>query len=214
MSINITEKLRFHRYHLLVFDEYIVALEIKIREESLNQKDFFGRTIKIKVPEKTFSMCFKMNEFDTFSIQSIPNSGHLLWVKSFTNMSLDPSKSFVIKFDNIDEAAAAQNDLKLHREKSRENINTGTNHKGHKYAKFTADGSQDHKRCGSKACQDLFLGVLYSAVKCETCDNIYHSECFSSIKADNDPEEDEEYNDPADLLIEKQDSLELQDFDL
>ena len=54
----------FKPFNLLVFNEYIVALETVTREEPTGKIDWFGVPITMKVEEKKYSKCFKIRDFE------------------------------------------------------------------------------------------------------------------------------------------------------
>ena len=58
-------------------------------------------------------------------------------------------------------------------------------------------------------------GLLFNAVRCKTCNKVYHTECFSSNKTEMEPDmAEEQFTDPVELNIEKAETLEIVDFDL
>ena len=68
-------------------------------------------------------------------------------------------------------------------------------------------------RCG--ACDKLLEGLLFTAVRCKTCEKYYHKECFSIAKPEADPDDpDDKFEPPEDHLIEKLNDLRLEDVDL
>ena len=69
-------------------------------------------------------------------------------------------------------------------------------------------------RCGNPNCGELFTGLLFTAVDCVTCNKKYPNECFSLVQSDESTDKSEKFDNPDDILIEKPEDLELEDFDI
>ena len=204
----------FNRCHLYIFSEHIVALEMKIKEEFTGKVQFItGLPIRKKVQYQKFSKSFQIKDFDAISIKQV-NRDIILHAKSFTDMKLDPNKGFFLKFADADEASRTENAIGSLMEESKKKIYPGTEHKGHQCQKYRASGKMgDWVRCGSPDCNELLLGLIFTAVQCNTCNKAYHTECFCVHKREEDVEVDF-FVDPVNLLIEKPDTLKLEDIDI
>ena len=212
----------FKPFHLLVFNEDILALEITTTEVNSQQTNFFRVPKKVKIEEKKFSKSYKIRDFDVVSAKNVGHRSRarvLLQVNAFKNSKIDKEKSFTLRFDNMDDASQLERDMKdyMREAKARAEVFVGSDHTDHKHEKFQANGNLDENinvRC--KACDKLFEGVLFTAVRCITCDSFYHRECFSILKDSegSDINDDDLFEPPEDHLIKKQKDLELNDFDL
>jgi len=197
-------------FHLLIFNDYIVALENVTKEVLTKQLDFFGIPIRKKVIEKKYLKCFKIREFGWIRTKEV---GRVTEVQAnaVTEAKTDKEKSFTLKFDNADEANQLETEMKGYLEAAHAKIYYGSQHQGHSCEKFRANGHFEENisvRCG--CCNELLQGLLYEAVKCMTCDKFYHCHCFSAEISN----QEELYDDPIDFLIQKKEDLDIKDFDI
>ena len=207
----------FKPFNLLVFNEYIVALETVTREEPTGKIDWWGVPITMKVEEKKFSKCFKIRDFDHIHTRPDGDGQVHLFVNTYKEAKVDPERSFILKFHDQDEASSLEKDMKDYLKEAQTKIYFGTDHQDHECEKFRANGKMEENikvRCG--ACDKLLEGLLFTAVRCKTCDKFYHKECFSIEKSDADQTrpDDDKFEAPEDILIEKLNDLQLEDVDL
>ena len=206
----------FKPFNLLVFNEYIVALETVTREEPTGKIDWWGVPITMKVKEKKFSKCFKIRDFDHIHTRPDGDGQVHLFVNTYKEAKVDPDRSFILKFHDQDEASSLEKDMKDYLKEAQTKIYFGTDHQDHECEKFRANGKMEENirvRCG--ACDKLLEGLLFTAVRCKTCDKFYHKECFSIEKSDADQvNEDDKFEPPEHHLIEKLNDLQLEDVDL
>ena len=212
----------FKPFNLLVFNEEILALETITKEVNSQQTNIFKVPKKVKIEEKKFSISYKIGDIDHVYVKNVSH-GHktrvLLQVNAYKEAKIDKEKSFTLRLNDMDEASSLEKDMKdyVKEAKASAKIVAGSDHSDHKYEKFRANGNLDENinvRC--KACDKLLEGLLFTAVRCITCDSFYHKECFSIEKGDEDSDINEEpvFEAPEDHLIEKLNDLELNDFDL
>ena len=64
--------------------------------------------------------------------------------------------------------------------------------------------------CGE--CDQLLQGLLFSAVKCLTCDKVFHNNCFSMVKSSEPCDDEDQFEDPEYNLLKKRYDLEWEDF--
>ena len=207
----------FKPYHLLIFSETIVFLENKTLQDETKETNWLGmkrRKIGQKIIEKRYSCCFELKDIHTITSKYIKPTGHVVEAKTFTELKLDKDKSFKIKVGSPDEATELVAQLKSFTEEAKklQDIQHSLFHKGHDFERYRATelrfGDNIKTRCG--ACGDLMLGLLFTGVRCKTCQKIFHFDCFSN----EEKEEDIECGDPIDLLIKKKDNLKLNDFNV
>ena len=64
----------------------------------------------------------------------------------------------------------------------------GEEHRGCDYKRYRheieGNRTEEHQKCAN--CGEFLLGKMLSGVKCNTCDKIYHEECFRTDAAEED----------------------------
>ena len=201
-------------HDLLIFDEYIVALELEFKDEYTKQS-LFRAPQRVKGTEKMRRYeggCFRLKKIDTITTQRVGDQS-LLWAKKFHNAQLVPEDSFVISLSSSADVMDLERELKLLWDTSKKEIYKGSDHKGHKCFKYRSQGilRDCRARCGD--CKQLLQGLLASGVRCEDCNKIFHRHCFSAEK-NYKPELPDYIKDPIYHLFRKIDNLQMSDFHL
>ena len=204
----------FERVDLLITDECVLVLDLKAKFE-LKLCGVFGALKKVQLPEKEriFAKCFKIKDFDQITIRD-PGTHLTLWIKKIKDLRSDETNSFVLRLSR-ELAFELEQELRMYHKRNTAKVQEGSNHVGHSYNEYRGRG--DLAECGLRCgeCQQLMQGLLFFGIKCETCNGIFHKECFSANKSDpisedeedEDPEEEPLYN-----IIQKRFDLELDDF--
>ena len=138
--------------------------------------------------ERKFSVCFEIQDLDQIHTRPHLDSGDFfLFVKTVREGNVDPEESFVLKFDNLDEATQIEKKIKDYVKEAQPRVYFGTEHQDHEYEKYRANGMIEENMGIRCAACDLFLkGLLFTGVRCKTCDKIYHEDCFFNEKSEVD----------------------------
>ena len=205
----------FKKVDLLITDECVIVMDLKARFEHKRSR-MFGTVKKVLLPEKArvFTKCFQIIDFDQITIRDPGGSNLTLWIRRIKDLRPDEAKSFVLKLPR-DLAFEIEQELRMYHKRNAAKVQEGSNHLGHSYNEYRGRG--DLTECGLRCgeCQQLMHGLLFFGIKCETCNGIFHKECFSANKSadpHSEDEEDEDVEEPLYNIIQKRFGLELEDF--
>eukprot|EP00092_Neocalanus_flemingeri_P031490 GFUD01034200.1.p1 GENE.GFUD01034200.1~~GFUD01034200.1.p1 ORF type:complete len:783 (-),score=145.03 GFUD01034200.1:63-2114(-) len=156
-----------------------------------------------------------MKEFGEIRNTSHEKESSQLHLNNYSGPRLIPNSSLVLKFPYGKKSDCDDLHIKLEdlRKNASAEIERGSDHEDHDCMVFKdeiEDSSESMQHSSCKDCGKLFLGKLQTGIKCNTCNALFHKECFAINKEDDYGEQEEEFDDPEDLLIVKTDSM--QDF--
>ena len=192
------------RFDLLIFEEVIIALKLEVEEEWTRPTMFSASKMVQQKKSRRYFGEFRLSNIDTITTHTMDNKTYI-WAKKFSNMQLVEEESFVISLETRP-AHETEKELRHIWEESKREVHGGDLHKDHKGIKYQAKGSlSDYQvRCGE--CNQLLHGLLAVGTKCEDCDKIFHTHCFSKYE--------NEYpykGETLEYLIKKKNALEMQD---
>ena len=204
----------FKEFELLIFDKCVVALELEPKRVTKKpMMKIWQKTIELAEKKRTFRRTFLAKDFDVI-INRKTDRGRdaLLWVKKIKDKKPVEEESFVLKLP-AEQATEVESELRKNHKMMLAKIQEGSEHVGHSYSKYKGTGDLDEcgLRCGE--CQKLMQGLFFCGIKCDTCNGIFHTECFSANKAAlRDEDGDDCLVDPVLNLIHKQFDLVWEDF--
>ena len=208
----------FKEFELLIFDKCVVALELKSKRVSKRLIVGFWRTTELPEKNRIFRRTFLAKDFDVIiNREVVSRTGRqaLLWIKKIKDKRPVEEESFVLKLPT-EQAAEVESELRKNHKSMLVKIQEGSEHVGHSYCRYKGVG--DLKECGLRCgdCHKLMQGLFFDGIKCNTCNGIFHTECFSAnkkiIKDIDCGDIEEPITDPIDNLIQKKIDLKWEDF--
>ena len=200
----------FKEIELLIFDKCVAVLELRPKRRG----KMMGRRQPVDMSEKEriFRRAYQVEDFNVIINKEMapgPLGHSLLWIKKIKDTKPVEDESFVLKLP-VNQAPDMESELRTIHKKVLAKIQEGSKHEGHTYCKYKGEENLDNcsLRCGE--CHKLMQGLFFYGIKCDTCNGIFHTECFAADKEEDD--DDNDCLDPVLHLIQKRFDLVWEDF--
>eukprot|EP00092_Neocalanus_flemingeri_P026485 GFUD01028707.1.p1 GENE.GFUD01028707.1~~GFUD01028707.1.p1 ORF type:complete len:1203 (-),score=297.06 GFUD01028707.1:58-3408(-) len=204
----------YGQYQLLLFENYLVALELTEEETFLNEVNWFtGTPLVTKMNVKRFYEHFKMKEFHEIRMPTHDKESSYIHLNHFNGPAKNANLSLVLRFPfgKMSDCEEVYNKLEVLRMNASTDIEKGSDHTDHDSVVFREeieDNSETMRHSKCNDCAKFLNGKIQTGIKCNTCNALFHKECFAINKDEDEYKEEEEFDDPEDLNVIQTESIE------
>eukprot|EP00092_Neocalanus_flemingeri_P028121 GFUD01030541.1.p1 GENE.GFUD01030541.1~~GFUD01030541.1.p1 ORF type:complete len:1184 (-),score=262.71 GFUD01030541.1:2327-5611(-) len=204
----------FSQFQLLLFENYLVALELTEEQTFQNQVHWLtGEAVVTKQNVKRFYQHFKIKDFSEVRKTTHEKEMSYIHLNHYNGPSKDANLSLVLRFPfgKMSDCEDVHSKLEVLRTNASTYIEKGSDHIDHDSEVFKEeidDNSETMQHPSCKECGKFLKGKICTGIKCNTCNALFHKECFAMNKDGDEDKEEEQFDDPEDLIVIPTESIE------